>query len=265
MRYENMAKLETSWFDLKKYRVLNEFDLKQWYQQLSIRSDMFCRVDDAAEFAQRIKQNPIIDDFDEQEWEKHFLNKVVRPLVMETPAHVLIDAFNNEKLNTMLARLKSGDEVYFDENAPQISDTMPYDEICNLYEIETYGFANVSVDLMASDEQIKADFNQWLASQRERTKCYEVSKKNFRKNFTDANLAEWVEYKLLPYMDLMFIKSVEQKEIQQTEIAELIFADEYNVDIIDRLRRSTQSKSELLMRDDTLNAIALQLCHQIQP
>lgn len=256
--------LETDWFDLKKYRVLNEFDLKQWYQQLSIRSDMFYRWNDATEFAQRIKQNPIIDDFNEREWENHYLNKLVRPFVMGTPAHVLIDAFNNEKLNAVLARLKSGDEVYFDEDESAISDTMPFDEICRLYEIETYGFANVSVDLMASDEQIKADFNQWLAAQRKRTKCYEISKKNLRKNFTDANLAEWVEYKLLPYMDLMFIKSVEQKEIQQTEIAELIFADEYNVDIIDRLRRSTQSKAELLMRDDTLNAIALQLCHQIQ-
>jgi hypothetical protein len=258
-------KLETSWFDLKKYRVLNEFNLKQWYQQLSIRNDMFYRVDDAVEFAERIKQNPIIDDFDEQEWENHFLNKVVRPSVMETPAHVMIDAFNNEKLNAVLARLKSGDEVYFDVDAPPISDTMPYDEICNLYGIETYGFANVSVDLMASDEQIKADFNQWLAAQRERTKCYEVSKKNLKKNFTDANLAEWAQYKLLPYIDLMFIKSVEQKEIMQTEIAELIFADEYDVDIIDRLRRSTQLKAEWLMRNETLSAIASQLSHQIQP
>ncbi|MGB4499147.1 MAG: DUF6387 family protein [Methylococcaceae bacterium] len=260
-----MTKLETSWFDLKKYRVLNKFDLKQWYQQLSIRSDMKYRLDDVEEFAERIKQNPIIDNFDEQEWESHYLNKLVRPSVMGTPAHVLIDAFNNEKLNAVLARLKSGDEIYFDEDAPLISDTMPYDEICNLYEIETYGFANVLVDLMASDEQIKSDFNQWLVAQRKKTTGYKPSKKNFRKNFTDANLAEWAQYKLLPYIDLMFIKSLEQKEIMQTEIAELIFADEYDVDIIDRLRRSTQLKAEWLMRNETLSAIASQLSHQIQP
>lgn len=253
-------KLEISWFDLKKYRVLNDFDLKQWYQQLSIRKDMFYRLDDAAEFAQRIKQNPIIDDFDEKEWENHYLNNLVRPSVMETPAHVFIDALNNKKLNAVLARLKSGD-VYCDDDEPPISDTMPYDEICRLYGIETYGFANASVDLMASDEQIKADFNQWLVAQRKKTTDYKARKKNFRKNFTEFHLAEWRQWRLLPCIDLTFVNFVEKKQMEEREKADIIW--EYDPNAEDKFRKSTKPKAEWLMSNDILNAIALQLSHQV--
>jgi hypothetical protein len=60
---------------------------------------------------------------------------------------------------------------------------------------------------------------------------------------------------LLPYIDLMIVAKQEKKHITQPQIARLIFPDEYEVDITERVRRTTKTNAEWLMRWETLLAI----------
>ena len=85
-----------------------------------------------------------------------------------------------------------------------------------------------------------------------------------KKNFTDKNLSDWMQWRLLPYIDLMLAAAIEKKEITQPKMARLIFNDEYEVDIVDRLRRTTKPKAEWLIKEETLLAINAQL-HAMSP
>jgi len=79
------------------------------------------------------------------------------------------------------------------------------------------------------------------------------------KNFTNKNLAEWNKWRLLPYIDLMLVAKANRAEITQNKIARLIFDDELEVDIVDRLRRTTKPKAEWLIREETVTAIHAQI------
>jgi len=63
-----------------------------------------------------------------------------------------------------------------------------------------------------------SDFRHWLTEYRKAIGC--ESKK---KNFTDKNLSEWVQWRLLPYIDLMLVANFEKKTMTQANAAWLIF------------------------------------------
>jgi hypothetical protein len=87
------------------------------------------------------------------------------------------------------------------------------------------GLAHVTVDLTATDEQIKEDFCHWLTEYR---KVINFGPKNKKQNkfFTREDLSHWEEERLLPYIDLWLITKVEGKRITYPDRAKLIFNDE---------------------------------------
>jgi len=262
--------LDTSWFDINKYEKLRSLDLWGWHTQISIRNGIRRDKEDAAKWLERIKINPIIDgdgdddncdcdcdcevEVEDREVEYDSRFPFNTDSVMSTSALFIWYSATDSRLNDVWAccELDNYSEITAKQEA---LITTPYDLLSKERGIDGVGLTNVYVDLTASDAQIMSDFRHWLTEYR-KFAGYESNKKNF----TDKNLSEWVQWRLLPYIDLTLVAAIEEKEITQATAAWLIFGNDANkVDIVDRLRRTTKPKAEWLFRDKTEAAIEFQL------
>jgi hypothetical protein len=145
----------------------------------------------------------------------------------------------------------SGGEI--SEEQEELTDT-PLDIILKNRKNEDCSNTHVTVDLTATDEQITNDFKHWLTKYRQ-----VIGHKSRETNFTDNDLREWVKYRVLPYFDLMLVLKLEGKSITQAQAARLIFPDEYDVDITERLRRTTKQKADNLFNHSAVVAMQVQL------
>jgi len=279
--------LDTSWFDINKYEKLSSLDLWGWHTQISIRNEIRRNKEAAAKWLERIKINPIIDDDDdncdcdcevevevevevegegegegevegegedrEVEYDSRFPFNT--DSVMSTSALFIWYSGTDSRLNDVWACCELQDTYTGITAKQEALITTPYDLLSKERGIDGVGLTNVNVDLTASDAQIMSDFRHWLTEYR-KVAGYESCKKNF----TDKNLSEWVQWRLLPYIDLTLVAAIEEKEITQATAAWLIFgSDADKVDIVDRLRRTTKPKAEWLFSDKTEAAIEVKL------
>lgn len=150
------------------------------------------------------------------------------------------------------------------ESCIQTCDGLPTDQQKELIDTpidllfqeryEWNGVAHAAIDLSATDQQIMNDFQKWLTNSRKVLSC-----KSNKTNFSDKNLSDWVQWRLLPYIDLMIVTNAEKCVLTQAKAARLIFNDEFDVDIVDRLRRTTKPKAEWLLSGNTVEAIGIQI------
>ncbi len=117
--------------------------------------------------------------------------------------------------------------------------------------------AHLVVDLSATDEQIKMDFSHWLKHFRQ-----EIQYQNKRKLFSQTDFNYWIEYSVIPYMDLIFIAKIEGKKITQNKLARLIFPNEYEVDVVERVRKVTKPTAEWLTTNEIFIALITQYSYE---
>jgi len=207
---------------------------------------------------ERIKNNPIFVSEENSDYTLHE-SDLKYPFntysVTSTPADVM------HSLGTMheLSHVWHYCSLFYQglENAENQDEFIktPYDLLCiNEGILEYKGLANITVDLIASDDQIKKDFSHWLSKYRKAIKF--SSKKRI---FTNDELKVWNRERLLPYLDLKLIARFEGKRIYNAEIAKLIYKDKPTVDFTESVRRTIKRKAEKLIRQKTLAAIELQL------
>jgi hypothetical protein len=271
-------KLDTSWFNLKNYDKLSTLDLSGWYRQISMRNYLHFLVDNKKSLRgmfrgdpgpmrclielppwyEDIKTNPIFANppHDWGAWRECHLKHTFNTLsVMGTTPFQFWLGVNEDRLRSSDVWKYCELEHANDATPEQVAlINTPINSLLNEIDSDGVDPAFVTIDLTATDEQIMSDFRHWLTEYRKA-----IGYESHKKNFTDKNLSEWVEWRLLPYIDLMLVAKVEKKEITQNKAARLIFSDEYEVDIVDRLRRTTKPKAEWLMSKKTQQAIKIQL------
>ncbi len=256
--------LDTSWFDLSKYDSIKTFGLREWERQLYIRGYMWwCSDNDKDAFQEicnlcleKIQIKPLIPNYDGERsnWKnQRDYNPACFYSVFSTPAYFFWCAPNDDRLSDVWEACSLEDENKATEEQFKLAYT-PYDLLNSQRGISTEEVTNVVVDLTATDEQILDDFKKWLSAYLKAS-----GYRSHQKNFTDKNLADWSKWQVLPYIDLMLVAKAKQEEITQNKIARLIFQNEFDVDIVDRLRRTTKPKAEWLMRDETVRAIEAQI------
>jgi len=266
------AELDVSWFDLKKYEFVAELDLNGWYHQIEVRNNIFRCIskgiadDFILDIMSGLQKNPAwglgygLADFG---WDA---SPVLSSYpfntfsVFSTPAlYVWMnrDAEESLSLGDILDKCKKylsdSDDFIHIHSAQDDSVCTPYDFLIN-QDNQKINEANVTVNLTATDQQILSDFQHWLTEYRKAT-GYESKKKNF----SDKDLSCWHESRLLPYIDLTLSATIEGKKITQSKIASLIFQDNQDIDVVNKLRLSTKPKAEWLLRNETLAAIEAQL------
>lgn len=249
---------DTSWFDLKNYDKLNMLDLHEWYGQISFREYLLHHNNANKSQSECIKKNPIIVTDEDRYYDgrgrpiKYSFNtsSVESMSAYDLWENVMIQANELHDVWKCCGSVLCRDAT---DEQKKLAYT-PWDLVAKERNVDSAVFNIVGVDLGASDEQIMNDFRHWLTEYRKFT-GYESPKKNF----TDKDLSEWVAYRVIPYIDLKIIANFEGKTIKQAKMARLIFPDEYDIDITERLRRTTKPKADWLFSGSTITAILAQI------
>jgi len=113
------------------------------------------------------------------------------------------------------------------------------------------------INLSATNEQIQNDLIHWLTHYRQA-----VNDQNQKKLFTQVDFDYWVEYGVIQYLDLMLIAKIEGKKITQNKLARMIFPNEYDVDIVERVRKVTKPTAEWLIKSEIYRALSTQLAYE---
>lgn len=80
------------------------------------------------------------------------------------------------------------------------------------------------IDPLASDEQIKRDFELWLNNVRRLAPAHQ------QKNVTDSRFWTWADYQVLAHYDLEFITGLDGVKIQKEVMAEVLFPGKDNAE-----------------------------------
>jgi hypothetical protein len=275
------TEFDTSWFNLKNYDRLRELNLSEWQEQIEFRLQLyliweFCNSSQSTEsirkeyeknfkrMLEHLKTDPIIKDFFKKipclyEHRKgpkfyRFKYKFNATTVYSACAEEIRLLGTTDELNHIWDYVDLLDRVWsadlFDEEKEALINT-PIDV---LLDNKYINYGNVTVDLNATDEQIINDFSHWLTEYRKF-----IGYQTKRKIFCEKDFSEWVQWRLIPYFDLKIAAFIEKNELTQSKAANLIFFDEYDVGIVDRLRRTTIPKAKWLISDEVILAMRAQL------
>jgi hypothetical protein len=264
--------LDTSWFDLKNYNALKTMPIEGWIWQLEARYYYYeiqkqeRRHGDELYLlstARVLKAGVIPDDPNYREmsqWRAESLLEGHPFSTSSVDSLVSYDVWSmakNNKLNHVWDACQHVDDFLWDianEDLSEIAYT-PHD-----FHIKQHSHfvieqsAHVVINLSATDEQIKNDFSHWLTHYRRA-----INYQHQKKLFTQADFDYWVEYGVIPYLDLVLIAKIEGKKITQNKMAQLIFPNEYNVNIVDRLSKVTKPAAEELIKNEIYRTLSTQL------
>lgn len=245
---------DTSWFDLRKYDAVEGFDISDWYFQLEKRQtiqlfakenqDLMDRVhisrwkvinNNTKKYIASIKENPVLD-----------VSKYKRTIqsVRDTNFFDLhMAASGNEEIKKLI---NSPDDSFDFNKSDSLIISRPKSSVY-------MNRAMLTIDLSATDEQLTNDFNDWLKSHRLTT-----NSRVREKRFSSKDFSKWINFRILPYLDLTLIADAEDKTLTQNMLGRILFPDEYNVDLTERIRRSVKPIAEQLLEKKVLESLHIQ-------
>ena len=138
--------------------------------------------------------------------------------------------------------------------------------IAKPFEKGLNGTAAIKINLYATDEKLRNDFDQWLKDIRKST-GYEdnipknVSKKKLSKKklYIQEDFDHWIKFGVIPYLDLMLVADIEYKVITQEELAPLIFPNESALDTYTRISQITKPTADQLINNRMYKTLLAQL------
>ncbi|MEE9338701.1 MAG: DUF6387 family protein [Methylococcaceae bacterium] len=235
------------WFDLRKYDAVQTFDLKEWHRQLEKRqiikrygkevldtkdSFLISMNNKAQEYIDLIKKAPFVP----------CENVISSGLSVRHAEYFDLD---------MAASFNTDLKDFFKVPLLEIggSETLIIDQAKTGY-IDT---ALLSIDLDATDEQLEEDFSLWLSQQRA------INNQGYRRQkFASKDINKWIKYRILPYLDLTLISDWEGNSLTQNKLGRMIFPNEFDIDLTERVRRSVKPIADSLLSFKAMEALYLQ-------
>lgn len=280
--------LNLEWFKLANYDQFKTMSLEEWGQQIEVRRSIYLTELDRPEYCDYASEC----DFDEQEEcllsratelksgvliniPSHFSfhrEKIVDAImngysfatasVNSLSSSDLLGMANNQSLNPVWNACKNMQGDFFskedpDDNYQKIANT-PHD--FNIlthsnYESKAHK-AHVVINLLASDDQIKKDFKHWLTNYRATLNIFNHEEKYIpytkQKFFSKTLTNYWLEFNVIPYIDLILIAKIERKKKPTfEEMGKLLFPSEFDIELEGRVRQVTQvAANQLLSKDE---------------
>lgn len=117
---------------------------------------------------------------------------------------------------------------------------------------KTLSKANVSIDLLATDEQIKKDFDAWLCNYRNTNEHHDIKKT--KKSHRKICIKDLVRWAVIPYIDLNIVSNFEDKEITDQQVLNLIFPNEVDIDS-ERIRKVVRPRADFLLKNKAHQAL----------
>lgn len=266
-------KFDTSWFNPLNYNTYSTFSIEEWQWQLSIRTTLHEYYENHYTSIDEIDQRIIeaIKTGIIKKAEYPFLERVIffKPII-PYPIKPTVDSLRSIdiwhlikdfKLTNIGDACKHYAKFFFrnelDTELAEIA-TRPHGlNIEKYFNYDKFNTYYVSVDLVASDEQLKEDFSSWLEKTRK-----QIKKKKKRRFVKQADFDQWVKHGVIPYLDLTFMAKLEGKKITQDQIGDLIFPNQLNVTVSERIRKVTKPLAEWLINDDIGDLLNYQIIYE---
>jgi hypothetical protein len=259
-----LSRSQFSWFRLANYRDAAEMPLAGWLASLSVRYDAFVRIEDtyvslADSAVSALLADPLAFPID---LEKERLNswgderdeyEVIRDLSI-VDAHQLVHETRSPWRDEILGELEALDAWIAASNRSRrgpelVAASRSYrslqDRGLELDELPIW------VDLSADDDLIIERFRSWLAGVRNEHGSVEDQRAwSVNGRFT------WTEFGVLPYIDLViFCNRVAKGRATQALIGSLLFPNEVDVDLTERVRKVVHPMATRLMSARFLSAL----------
>jgi len=116
----------------------------------------------------------------------------------------------------------------------------------------------IGIDLRAEDAQILSDFSKWLKLKRTKNKGSVRITPRGRFMRPDG-FDRWADEMLLAYIDLQIVVKVLGERLANHKIGHLIYPNDFDVDIPERVRKVTKPHADSLLSDDNYNMLILKL------
>jgi hypothetical protein len=288
---------DTSWFNLKNYEILKKLSIDGWAEVISTRylinyyyhihinnsndhqSQLFSKELNYHLILKKvatIKNGIVTNNEDVKKGRKYnvsldkYSDSFGTISVNSISSYQLNQLATDKNLSKVWKACKHKQEVeesrvFYDE------DIIPINPDETLFKIaesphdtnirERFGgsgsLAYVSINLSATDEQIKKDFNHWLTNYRKVADHHSE-----KKLFKQTNFDHWIKIGVIPYLDLVLIAKIEGKKITQNKLARMIFPDEYDVDTVGRIRQVTKPEAEKLIKNKIHVALSAQSAYE---
>jgi len=165
--------------------------------------------------------------------------------------------FANDKIQQDEAALTSLDDYLEGDYTAHNTELEIYKKYNRVLARDDTDDAYVSIDLSASNEQILDSLSHWLNDQRKsapKVRLNRVTKKDFD---------DWIIAKIVPYFDLINLALLDGTRISNHKIGDLLFPDEVDVDVAERVRKVTQPKANKVFHIDTVQIMDAQIQNPI--
>ncbi len=139
---------------------------------------------------------------------------------------------------------------FFDEELLEVPLWRAYDDLAISDECEVF----VKIDLHATEEKIVSEFRQWLKNIRSERGIQAPSKR-----IGDSDVTDWLNYGLLPYLDLTNWAAANDKAITQQVMGVALFPDEYDVNLAERIRKVVTPMARAVANESFTDALRAQL------
>lgn len=167
---------------------------------------------------------------------------------MNTPGEA-IDWASGQDMAESLARMAAEDAAKEKEFNAVFGSYSGVLESAGIYA----GGQFVQVDTSAPDSVILEHFKEWLAHFRSNER-----ERNPRSlSITDADLRKWAQNRVLAYLDLTLLCKWSGARLPVHMLGNKIFPDISDVDISEKVRKTTAPMAQSLIDDDMLEAIHL--------
>jgi hypothetical protein len=289
-----MSKVKLDWFKLENYEPSKSFSAKEWEREIIDRLLMVNYLsrfktdvppeeqsfyEHCSEVKEHIKSFGLINTNQPQNKPSLIVekssseNKFVNNLsTIRGLGFLHYSDRQDEFINDMLMweSLPIGsDELkkWYEKNHFKYDHAMS-DEILDMYNRlhklrspEAITFENneddgerfLSVDLYASDEIIKMEFERWLKLERVKSGI-EITEKNFKR--TDFN--DWSKNQILACWDIVTISNLEGFKIGNEVIGRLLFPNDYDVSLAERVRKVIRPKAKRVINEWVYEALSAQ-------
>lgn len=254
------------WFDLKNYDSVASMGIKEWTEALQLRNYIASTgrgkyrddPDEAIERLIRAAKNPSggwggegVEIHESWRW------RTVSPLEVGMIGLVWGEITSKGDGRKFKRDLEIGRIQKNPELAEKYSslENSTYDDLFTVgFTPEEFGgFTFAQIDITASDEHLIEDFKMWLKDTRALIKIEAQPHK-----FTETDMADWHTKRVLPYIDLTVWAKLKGVDITQQEIGIVLFPDDFNISLSDRVRRTVKPLAEKLLKFSTVGAISAQ-------
>ncbi|OOZ44261.1 hypothetical protein BOW37_07730 [Solemya velum gill symbiont] len=133
------------------------------------------------------------------------------------------------------------------KNIPATTLPNIWDEEKALRGIHHDEYAHVEIDLDTPNKHLIEDFTRWLKSKRKKVTT-----------ISPVKMHDWTEQCLLPFIDLELLCKYHGHAISHQEMGKLLFPDEYNVGLKDRIGNTVKPNSKELLDIEVIRRLRAQ-------